>query len=121
MTRGRTANHGRQYILDAAALDDNGVYECKAVNLVGSTTARTTVQMSCAFAHRSSHVSGSPRLTSYTTPLHVALHANISLRCPIDARPRASIEWYKNARSLSPLLLSVEQLKRFELTDDGHV
>ena len=80
---------------------DNGVYECKALNLAGEKSFKTTLEVNYA-----------PKISIGSQKITSLINERVQLECDVSGYPTPSVAWTKNGHPLN---------EPDWLSEDGHV
>uniref|UniRef100_A0A1I7XRD3 Ig-like domain-containing protein n=1 Tax=Heterorhabditis bacteriophora TaxID=37862 RepID=A0A1I7XRD3_HETBA len=98
-------NHGRVLKIVRATSSDMGRYKCSAGNAVGITAGEITLVLRVP-----------PTIIIPLSDRLVSSESEFSLECPLSsADMQSSVEWFKDAKPVVPLLMPPEQRKRFNV------
>ncbi|KAJ1350303.1 IG [Parelaphostrongylus tenuis] len=99
---------GRVLRIDSAELNDMGRYKCSAANSLGVTAKEVTLTLRSA-----------PAIVIPLADRHVATDSDLTLECPLATTDsHSSIEWFKDAKPIVPILMPSLQRKRFHTDHD---
>ncbi|ETN76788.1 immunoglobulin domain protein [Necator americanus] len=98
-------HHGRVLRIDRAEVSDNGRYKCSAGNSLGVAAGEVTLSLRTP-----------PTIILPLADRLVATESTFTLECPLSTTDaHSTVEWFKDAKPIVPLLMPSHQRKRFNV------
>ncbi|KAE9421029.1 hypothetical protein Angca_002186 [Angiostrongylus cantonensis] len=98
-------HHGRVLRIDSVELSDMGRYRCSAANSLGVAAKEVTLTLRSP-----------PTIVIPLSDRHVATVSDLILECPLSSTDlHSSVEWFKDAKPIVPILMPSERRKRFHV------
>ncbi|KAK5982020.1 Fibronectin type III domain protein [Trichostrongylus colubriformis] len=98
-------HHGRVLRLDHAEVSDAGRYKCSAGNALGVAAREVTMTLRTP-----------PTIIIPLSNRLVASESEFTLECPLSTMDaHSSVEWFKDAKPIVPLLMPSDQRRRFHV------
>ncbi|EPB73501.1 immunoglobulin domain protein [Ancylostoma ceylanicum] len=101
-------HHGRVLRIDHAEVSDNGRYKCSAGNSLGVAAGEVTLLLRTP-----------PTIMLPLADRLVPTESVFTLECPLSTMDmHSSVEWFKDAKPIVPLLMPSHQRKRFNVNQN---
>ncbi|KAL6739649.1 hypothetical protein Aduo_013080 [Ancylostoma duodenale] len=107
-TKAVSMHHGRVLRIDHAEVSDNGRYKCSAGNSLGVAAGEVTLLLRTP-----------PTIMLHLADRLVPSESVFTLECPLSTMDmHSSVEWFKDAKPIVPLLMPSHQRKRFNVNQN---